>query len=174
MHGKVWMFSNLIDDEDIEFMQHEFISYKQAMDYYELGYKPIVRLSHKAGAVYKITELIPELLDMVDAKKLNFTIAVDISYIDKEMQKWIYEYIRDSGFIKPKQITALRKQLEEGPVNQGFMISIFNSCIVVKAPERKVVLSGKKLTKYFPEDYSETDMEKVIEALLEQWKREQK
>ena len=122
----------------------------------------------------RLTELIPELLDMVDAKKLNFTIAVDISYIDKEMQKWIYEYIRDTGFIKPKQITALRKQLEEGSVNQGFMISIFNSCIVVKAPERKVVLSGKKLTKYFPEDYSETDMEKVIEALLEQWKREQK
>ena len=122
----------------------------------------------------RLTELIPELLDMVDTKKLNFTIAVDISYIDKEMQKWIYEYIRDTGFIKPKQITALRKQLEEGPVNQGFMISIFNSCIVVKAPERKVVLSGKKLTKYFPEDYSETDMEKVIEALLEQWKRERK
>ena len=122
----------------------------------------------------RLTELIPELLDMVDTKKLNFTIAVDISYIDKEMQKWIYEYIRDTGFIKPKQITALRKQLEEGPVNQGFMISIFNSCIAVKAPERKVVLSGKKLTKYFPEDYSETDMEKVIEALLEQWKREQK
>ena len=122
----------------------------------------------------RLTELIPELLDMVDAKKLNFTIAVDISYIDKEMQKWIYEYIRDTGFIKPKQITVLRKQLEEGSVNQGFMISIFNSCIAVKAPERKVVLSGKKLTKYFPEDYSETDMEKVIEALLEQWKREQK
>lgn len=122
----------------------------------------------------RLTELIPELLDMVDVKKLNFTIAVDISYIDKEMQKWIYEYIRDTGFIKPKQITALRKQLEEGPVNQGFMISIFNSCIAVKAPERKVVLSGKKLTKYFPENYSETDMETVIEALLEQWKREQK
>lgn len=122
----------------------------------------------------RLTELIPELLDMVDVKKLNFTIAVDISYIEKEIQKWIYEYIRDTGFVKPKQITALRKQLEEGPVNQGFMISIFNSCIVVKAPERKVVLSGKKLTKYFPEDYSETDMEKVIEALLEQWKREQK
>ena len=76
----------------------------------------------------RLTELIPELLDMVDAKKLNFTIAVDISYIDKEMQKWIYEYIRDTGFIKPKQITVLRKQLEEGSVNQGFMISIFNSC----------------------------------------------
>ena len=33
MHGKVWMFSHLIDDEDIEFMQHEFISYRQAMEY---------------------------------------------------------------------------------------------------------------------------------------------
>ena len=54
MHGKVWMFSDLIDDEDMEFMQHEFISYKQAMDYYNLEYKPIVRLSHRAGAVYKI------------------------------------------------------------------------------------------------------------------------
>ncbi len=121
----------------------------------------------------RLTELIPELLDMVDAKKLNFTIAVDISYIDKEIQKWIFEYIKDTGFIKPKQITALRKQLEQGPVNQGFMISIFNSCMTVKAPERKVILSGAKLTKYFPENYSETEMEKVIEDLLEQWKREQ-
>ena len=48
----------------------------------------------------RLTELIPELLDMVDAKKLNFTIAVDISYIDKEMQKWIYEYIRDKSSMK--------------------------------------------------------------------------
>lgn len=121
----------------------------------------------------RLTELIPELLDMVDAKKLNFTIAVEISYIEKEIQKWIFEYIKDTGFIKPKQINALRRQLEKGPVNQGFMISIFNSCIVVKAPERKVILSGDKLTKYFPENYSETEMEKVIENLLEQWKREQ-
>lgn len=150
----------------------------------ENGYEMISghRRMHAAVIVglATIPAIVRELSDddaviaMVDAKKLNFTIAVDISYIEKEIQKWIYEYIRDTGFVKPKQITALRKQLEEGPVNQGFMISIFNSCIVVKAPERKVVLSGKKLTKYFPEDYSETDMEKVIEALLEQWKREQK
>ena len=97
----------------------------------------------------RLTELIPELLDMVDAKKLNFTIAVDISYIDKEMQKWIYEYIRDTGFIKPKQITALRKQLEEGPVNQGFMISIFNSCIVVKHRNEKWCYQERSLQNIF-------------------------
>ena len=54
MHGKVWMFSNLIDDEDLAFLQREFVSYQQAMDYYGLGYKPIVRLSHISGSVYKI------------------------------------------------------------------------------------------------------------------------
>ena len=49
----------------------------------------------------RLTELIPELLELVDKKKLQFTVAVDISYLDREIQKWIYEYIRDNGFIKP-------------------------------------------------------------------------
>lgn len=121
----------------------------------------------------RLTELIPELLDMVDSKKLKFTVAVDISYIDKNIQQWIYEYIHDTGFIKPNQIAALRKQLEQGNVNQGFMISIFNSCMAAKRPERKVTFSEKKLTKYFPNDYSVEDMERVIESLLNQWKEEQ-
>ena len=77
----------------------------------------------------RLTELIPELLDMVDNKKLQFTVAVDISYIDKEMQKWIYEYIKDNGFIKPNQIAVLRKRLEDENVGHNYMISIFNNCI---------------------------------------------
>ena len=78
----------------------------------------------------RLTELIPELLDMVDNKKLTFTVGVDISYIDKEIQKWIYEYIKDTGFIKPQQITALRNQLNEGSVNQVGMLTIFNKCMM--------------------------------------------
>lgn len=105
---------------------------------------------------------------MVDSKKLKFTVAVDISYIDKNIQQWIYEYIHDTGFIKPNQITALRKQLEQGNVNQGFMISSFNSCMTAKRPERKVTFSEKKLTKYFPTNYSVEDMERIIESLLNQ------
>ena len=54
----------------------------------------------------RLTELIPELLDLVDNKKLQFTVAVDISYIDKEVQEWIYEYISDTGFIKPTIICS--------------------------------------------------------------------
>lgn len=121
----------------------------------------------------RLTELIPELLDMVDNKKLTFTVGVDISYIDKEIQKWIYEYIKDTGFIKPQQITALRNQLNEGAVNQVGMLTIFNKCMMVKTPSRSITFSEKKLTKYFPESYSTDDMERVIESLLEKWSQEQ-
>ena len=115
----------------------------------------------------RLTELTPELLDLVDSKKLKFTVAVDISYIDKEIQKWIYEYIKDTGFIKPQQITALRNQLNEGSVNQVGMLTIFNKCMMVKPASRSITFSEKKLTKYFPESYSADDMERVIESLLE-------
>src|SRR5699024_627218 len=77
----------------------------------------------------RLTELIPELLELVDKKKLQFTVAVDISYLDREIQKWIYEYIRDNGFIKPGQISALRKHLETATISQNFMISIFTNSI---------------------------------------------
>lgn len=121
----------------------------------------------------RLTELIPELLDLVDSKKLKFTVAVDISYIDKEIQEWIYEYIKDTGFIKPQQITALRNQLNEGSVNQVGMLTIFNKCMMVKPPSRSITFSEKKLTKYFPESYSADDMERVIESLLEKWSQGQ-
>ena len=121
----------------------------------------------------RLTELIPDLLELVDKKRLNFTIAVDISYIPQDVQKWIYEYICDNGFIKPNQIAALRNYLGQAPVTQSLMISILNSHIPVKAPARKVTLNEKKLTKYFTKNYTSEDMEKVIESLLEKWKQEQ-
>ena len=121
----------------------------------------------------RLTELIPELLDLVDNKKLQFTVAVNISYIDKEVQGWIYEYISDTGFIKPKQIAALRNQLNDGPINQIQMLSIFNNCVMAKKVSRSLTFSEKKLTKYFPDDYTAKDMEQVIESLLEKWMQEQ-
>ena len=121
----------------------------------------------------RLTELIPDLLEMVDSKKLNFTTAVDISYIDKQVQGWLYEYICDNGVIKPNQITELRKFIGQGNMTQPLIISILNSTIQLKAPSKKVIFNEKKLTKYFPEHYSSADMERVIVSLLEKWKEDQ-
>ena len=54
MSGNVWMFSDEIDDEDLEFMSHDYVTYNMACEYYRLGIKPVVRMAHEAGAVYKI------------------------------------------------------------------------------------------------------------------------
>ena len=121
----------------------------------------------------RLTELISELLDMVDEKKLGFTIAVDISYINQEIQKWIYEYIRENGVVKPEQITGLRKYLEQNTVNQMQMIQILNANLKGRVPTKKVTISEKKLYKYFPPTYSASEMESVIMALLDEWKQRQ-
>ena len=138
----------------------------------EIG-KQVGESARSVQRYIRLTELIPELLDLVDNKKLQFTVAVDISYIDREVQEWIYEYISDTGFIKPKQIAALRNQLNDGPINQIQMLSIFNNCVMAKKVSRSLTFSEKKLTKYFPDDYTAKDMEQVIESLLEKWMQEQ-
>ncbi len=55
LSGDAWMYSDQIDDEDLEFMKHEFVTYNMAYAYYRLGLKPVTRLSLECGAVYKIS-----------------------------------------------------------------------------------------------------------------------
>ena len=118
----------------------------------------------------RLTELIPELLDLVDKKRIQFTVGVEISFIDQEVQKWIYEYVRENGQIKVNQAVAIREQVQKGAVSQAKLISILNSTQPGRTPAPKLVLSEKKLKKYFPEDYSIAEMQKVIEGLLTNWK----
>ncbi len=54
MSGNLWMFSDMLDDEDIEMLKHDFITYYQGADYYGLGLKVFTRMAREAGAVYKI------------------------------------------------------------------------------------------------------------------------
>ena len=121
----------------------------------------------------RLTELIPELLEYVDKKRLQFTVAVEISYIDKEIQKWLFEYIRDNGTVKLNQITLLRTRLQNGAITQGAMISLLNDSQPGKAPSAKLTFSEKKLREYFPSHYTTTQMRGVIEDLLTDWKRNQ-
>ena len=122
----------------------------------------------------RLTELIPELLDFVDRKKINFTIAVDISYLEQEIQKWLFNYICANGAITPAQIRALRKQCEAGAMTQKKMVFILNDCIRPKTVSRKVTLSEKKLSQYFDEQYTTEEMERILFELLEQWKERRK
>ena len=121
----------------------------------------------------RLTELIPEILDLVDQKKVQFTLAVDISYFDEQVQKWIYEYIKDIGFLKPVQIAALKEQANLSNASQYNVISILNGALPQKSSSAKVSLSEKKLDKYFPPHYSAKQREEVIIQLLEQWSKEQ-
>ena len=115
----------------------------------------------------RLTELIPDLLDYVDKKRLQFTVAVDISYIDKEIQTWLFEYIKENGTVKAVQVAAL----EVGPMTQAKMISILVNSQPGRKQEQKITLSEKKLRNFFSEKYTAEDMESVILELLDQWKR---
>lgn len=121
----------------------------------------------------RLTELIPELLDYVDQKRLQLTVAVEMSFIDHEIQKWLFEYIRDNGTVKLNQITLLRTRLQNGAITQGAMISLLNDSQPGKAPSAKLTFSEKKLREYFPSHYTTTQMRGVIEDLLTDWKRNQ-
>ena len=118
----------------------------------------------------RLTELVPDLLDLVDAKRLNFTVAVDISYIDKEIQGWLNEYIHDNGPVKANQIAALREAIATGPMTQMKMIMILNDTQPGKKTSGKFTIPDKKLRAYFPKEYSTDEMRSVIFALLDQWK----
>ena len=121
----------------------------------------------------RLTELIPELLDYVDQKRIQFTVAVEISYIEQEIQKWLFEYIKDNGAVKLNQITLLRTQLQTGAITQAKMITLLNGSQPGKAPSSKLTFTEKKLREYFPANYSTSEMRGVIEELLQEWKQRQ-
>ena len=121
----------------------------------------------------RLTELIPELLDNVDVKKITLTMGVDLSYLDVQVQKWVYEYFKENGFLKPVQVEALKNHSNLSNASQHMIITILNEALPKKSTAAKVSLSEKKLDKYFPPHYSAKDRENVIIQLLEQWSTQQ-
>ena len=117
----------------------------------------------------RLTELIPELLDFVDRRRLQFTVAVEISYIDKEIQGWLFEYIRENGPVKLNQVKELRTALQTGAMTQDKMIVLLNGTQKTSS-SGSLTLTDRKLREYFPPTYSHDDMMDVIETLLKSWK----
>ncbi len=121
----------------------------------------------------RITELIPKLLDMVDEKRLALAMAVEISYFNKNVQQWLYEYIKENGMIKQEQIMELRQYREDKNMTQEQLIGILVKSRSTTEKRKKITITERKLNKYFPAYYSQTEIERVIVGLLEQWKAEQ-
>ena len=121
----------------------------------------------------RLTYLIPEVLEMVDQGKIQFVPAVDLSYLDDQVQKWVFEYVKENGFLKPVQVEALKNYPNLSNVTQFSVISIMNDALPKKSKESKLSFSAKKLDKYFPSQYSTKERENIIIQLLEQWSADQ-
>lgn len=121
----------------------------------------------------RLTELIPDLLECIDNKRIGLVIAVDLSYLDEQIQKWVYEYYKDNGFLKPVQVEALKNYPNLSNATQQSVISIMNDALPKKNTSAKITFSEKKLDKYFPSHFSSKDRENIIIQLLEKWSEEQ-
>ena len=121
----------------------------------------------------RLTELIPKLLDMVDEKRLALSVAVELSYMNKNVQQWIYEFIRENGMIKQEQLMELRKYRDDKNMTQEQLINILIGSVSTVPVSKKITLNERKLHKFFPAYYSKAEMERVIFGLLEQWKQAQ-
>ncbi|WP_026522540.1 ParB/RepB/Spo0J family partition protein [Butyrivibrio sp. VCB2001] len=121
----------------------------------------------------KLTDLIPELMQMVDEKVISIGMGYDISFFDKEVQKWIYEYRKENGILRPEQIEALKAQKNLENMQQYPVIQVLNSALPEPKTNGKVSLSERKLNKYFPSHMPSREREKIILELLAKWKEEQ-
>ena len=110
---------------------------------------------------------------MVDEKRLALSVAVEISYMNKNVQQWIYEFIRENGMIKQEQLMELRKYRDDKNMTQEQLINILIGSASSPKVSKKITLNERKLHKFFPAYYSKTEMEQVIFGLLEQWKQAQ-
>ena len=118
----------------------------------------------------RLTELVPDLLDMVDAKKIAFNPAVELSYLMPHEQVQLMEAM-DMEQATPSlaQAQRLKKYSQDGKLTFDVMTAIMSED--KKGELDKVTLTGEKLKKYFPKSYTPQQMEETIIKLLEGWSR---
>ncbi len=118
----------------------------------------------------RLTELIPELLDMVDEKKIAVNPAYELSFLKKEEQMQLLDAM-DSEQATPSlsQAQRLKKFSQEGRLNIDVMRAIMSE--EKKSDLDKVTFTSDTLRKYFPKSYTPARMQETIIKLLEQWQR---
>lgn len=121
----------------------------------------------------RLTELLPELLEMVDQKKLPIMLAVEISFFDLEIQSYILTNIMLGAVIRAEHIAELKQLIEQDSISQDIVSHVLNGSVEKKS-KKNLTITEKKLYDYFPPEYSKKEMEAVIYDLLEQWKAQEK
>ena len=118
----------------------------------------------------RLTNLIPELLDMVDQKQISFNPAVELSYLTPEEQQQVIEAM-DFTQAAPSlsQAQRLKKLSQEGGCTLEAMQDILGE--VKKGDLERVAFKSEQLRKYFPKSYSPKQMQDTIIKLLEQWQK---
>ena len=120
----------------------------------------------------RLTNLIPELLDMVDEKKIAFNPAVELSYLDEAQQRDFLEAMQDTQNAPSlSQAQRLKKLALEGHFSYDVAFAVMGEA--KKDELDKVVIKNETLRKYFPRSYTPKQMEDTIIKLLEQWQRKQ-
>ena len=118
----------------------------------------------------RLTSLIPELLDMVDEKKIAFNPAVELSYLDTSQQRDFLEAMNDTQNAPSlSQAQRLKKLAQEGHFSYDVAFAVMGE--EKKDELDKVVIKNDTLRKYFPRSYTPKQMEDTIIKLLEQWQR---
>ena len=120
----------------------------------------------------RLTNLVPELLDMVDEKKIAFNPAVELSYLDEAQQRDFLEAMEDTQNTPSlSQAQRLKKLAQEGHFSYDVAFAVMGE--EKKDELDKVVIKNDTLRKYFPRSYTPKQMENTIIKLLEQWQRKQ-
>ena len=120
----------------------------------------------------RLTSLIPELLDMVDEKKIAFNPAVELSYLDEAQQRDFLEAMNDTQNAPSlSQAQRLKKLVQEGHFSYDVAFAVMGE--EKKDELDKVVIKNDTLRRYFPRSYTPKQMEDIIIKLLEQWQRKQ-
>jgi len=120
----------------------------------------------------RLTSLIPELLDMVDEKKIAFNPAVELSYLDEAKQRDFLEAMNDTQNAPSlSQAQRLKKLAQEGHFSYDVAFAVMGE--EKKDELDKVIIKNDTLRKYFPRSYTPKQMEDTIIKLLEQWQRKQ-
>ena len=120
----------------------------------------------------RLTNLVPELLDMVDEKKIAFNPAVELSYLDEAQQRDFLEAMNDTqNFPSLSQAQRLKKLAQEGHFSYDVAFAVMGE--PKKDELDKVIIKNDTLRKYFPRNYTPKQMEDTIIMLLERWQRKQ-